>query len=292
MIRLIFAALLPIYSLAQLSIVVDKDSILIGDQFHLTISVTQGYPLPILNDTIVGIEILSRSEIDSFNNENGLETSQKYCLTAWEKGTYYIPSFNIENKASDSIAIVVSSVALPDSVNLSDIEIKDIKAPIESPLSFSELKPYLLALIIITVIVFLIKKYIKKQSNKGAVINAIKPVTPPYEIALNRLEALNTQKLWQNGKIKTYYSELSEIIRTYIENGLGTPAMEIPTGDIIDHLFQKGIETKSLEELLSRADLAKFAKAKPIAVENQNSFQIAIDFVHHTKSTQENNDLE
>ena len=53
-------------------------------------------------------------------------------------------------------------------------------------------------------------------------------------------------------EVKRYYSELSEIIRTYIEDGLGTPAMEIPTKDIIEQLYQKGIDTNALKILLTR----------------------------------------
>ena len=120
----------------------------------------------------------------------------------------------------------------------------------------------------------------------------VEPIIPPHQIAIDKLEKLKTQQLWQNGLVKIYYSELSEIIRTYIEHGLGTPAMEIPTPDIVAQLHQKGIDTVSLNELLKLADLAKFAKAMPLEVENKNSYQIALDFIYQTKPTEEKNDLE
>ena len=115
---------------------------------------------------------------------------------------------------------------------------------------------------------------------------------PAHELAIDKLEKLKLQSLWQKGEFKRYYSELSEIIRNYIEDGLGTPAMEIPTKDIIEQLYRKGIDTNALKILLTRADLAKFAKAKPIDIENKESYEIALDFVHKTKPTEQTNDLE
>ena len=53
------------------------------------------------------------------------------------------------------------------------------------------------------------------------------------------MKKLNAKKLWQEDNVKEYYSELSEIIRTYIENGIGTPAMEIPTQEILFQLHQR-----------------------------------------------------
>ena len=170
---------------------------------------------------------------------------------------------------NDSIPIVVSAVALPDSVNLSQIVIKDIKGPINSPISFDELKPYLIILIILIILTIVIRRVLKKRKEKPVVQQVVKRIVPAHELAIDKLEKLKLQSLWQKGEVKQYYSELSEIIRTYIEDGLGTPAMEIPTKDIIEQLYQKGKETNPLNELLTRADLAKFAKAKPIDAENQ-----------------------
>ena len=106
------------------------------------------------------------------------------------------------------------------------------------------------------------------------------------------MEKLNAKKLWQEDSVKEYYSELSEIIRTYIENGIGTQAMEIPTHEIIFQLHQKGIGTTSLKELLTRADLAKFAKAKPLQIENEESLKIGYDFIHQTKPQKKIDDVE
>ena len=289
---LISLVFIPFVSLSQVFVHIDTDSILIGDQFQLVFSASESTALPTYNDSIGAIEILSKSHIDSIVQKDSTLFSQKYILTAWESGTFYIPTINMGDGTNDSIPIVVSAVALPDSVNLSQIVIKDIKGPINSPISFDELKPYLIILIILIILTIVIRRVLKKRKEKPVVQQVVKRIVPAHELAIDKLEKLKLQSLWQKGEVKQYYSELSEIIRTYIEDGLGTPAMEIPTKDIIEQLYQKGKETNPLNELLTRADLAKFAKAKPIDAENQKSYQIALDFVHKTKPTEQTNDLE
>lgn len=289
---LIYLLLIPMFSLSQVVVSIDKDSILIGDQFQLRITSIGNDSLPNLNDSIGSIEILSKSTIDSIVQENESKLTQNYTLTIWNGGTHYIPSFKHSSGITDSIPIVVSAMTLPDSVSLNQIMIKDIKGPMDSPISFDELMPYLIGLFILAIIIFLLIKFIKKQKRQPPVKKVVEPIIPPHQIAIDKLEKLKTQQLWQNGLVKIYYSELSEIIRTYIEHGLGTPAMEIPTNDIVAQLHQKGIDTVSLNELLKLADLAKFAKAMPLEVENKNSYQIALDFIYQTKPTEEKNDLE
>ena len=283
---------IPFVSLSQVFVHSDTDSILIGDQFQLVISATESSALPSYNDSIGAFEILSKSHIDSTVQKDSTLFSQKYTLTAWENGTFYIPSKNMGDGTNDSIPIVVSAVALPDSVNLNQIVIKDIKGPINSPISFDELKPYLVILIILIILAIVIRRVLKKQKENPVVQQVADQIVPAHELAIDKLEKLKLQSLWQKDEVKRYYSELSEIIRTYIEDGLGTPAMEIPTKDIIEQLYQKGIDTNALKILLTRADLAKFAKAKPIDIENKESYEIALDFVHKTKPTEQTNDLE
>ena len=82
---------------------------------------------------------------------------------------------------------------------------------------------------------------------------------------------------------KRYYSDLSDIIRTYIEDGLHTPAMEMLTDDIIDRLKARKIDTTQLNILLNTADMAKFAKARPTSAENELAMKFAFEFIHQTK---------
>ena len=287
--KLLILLLLPTAMFAQFSVKVDSTNILIGDQINFSIeaNIFEGDILPHFNDTIGALEIISKSEVDSIKTDEGWQLTQSYVLTVWDSGVYYIPSVKFKSFVSDSIAIIVNTIEMVE-----DAELKDIKPPIHTPISFEELSPYLLALLILALLIYAIVWYIKKREKSPADIKTVERVIPPYEIALNELEKLNAKKLWQEDNVKEYYSELSEIIRTYIENGIGTPAMEIPTQEILFQLNQKGIDTTKLKELLTRSDLAKFAKAKPLQIENEESLIIGYDFIHQTKPQKEIDDVE
>ena len=287
--KLLILFLLPTAMFAQLSVKVDSTNILIGDQinFSIEVNILEGDSLPHFTDTIGALEIVSKSLVDSIKTDQGWQLTQSYILTVWDSGVYYIPSVKFKSFLSDSIAILVNTIEMAE-----DVELKDIKAPIHTPITFEELSPYLLALLILALLIYIIRWYVKNREKTPVDIKTVERVIPPYEIALIELEKLNAKKLWQEDNVKEYYSELSDIIRTYIENGIGTPAMEIPTQEILFQLHQKGIDTTKLKELLTRSDLAKFAKARPLQIENEESLKIGYDFIHQTKPQKEIDDVE
>ncbi|MGC6470771.1 MAG: hypothetical protein ACON4E_05835 [Flavobacteriales bacterium] len=283
--RLFVLFLIPLSTFSQFTVEIDKDSILIGDQLKFVLSGSLNDSFPTFKDSIGSAEIMAVKS-DSFEHK----ITQTYTLTIWNEGTFYIPSNVDERFYIDSLAVVVNSIEFPDSVNLSEIQIRDIKPPLHTPITFEEIWPYLLVVLLIALIIYGIMKWLRSKEKVTPLENIEIQKMLPHEIALNKLEQLHALKLWQKGNIKDYYSQLSEIVRFYIEDGLGTAAMEMPTKDIIERLNQKGIDTKTLHNLLNRSDLAKFAKAKPIELENQESYTIAVNFVHKTKPTA--NDVE
>ena len=287
--QLLFLLLTPLYLFGQLNVEIDTDTILIGDQIQLSFecNAIEGELFPNFNDSIGPLEILIKSNVDSTTSDSGLILRQNYTITAWDSGIYYIPSIMYGNDIKDSIPIYVNTIELSQ-----NDELKDIKAPIHTPITFEEASPYILGFIILLIVIFLIRYWLKNRTKKEILPLIKEEIIPPNEVALIKLEILNAQKLWQNGKVKEYYTTISEVIRTYIEEGIGTPAMEIPTKEIIDHLHQQKIETNKLEELLMRSDLAKFAKSHPLEIENKESYKIAIDFINSTSKSINENDVE
>jgi vacuolar-type H+-ATPase subunit I/STV1 len=117
-------------------------------------------------------------------------------------------------------------------------------------------------------------------------------VLPPYEEAIFKLNELDEKLLWQNNKVKEYYSELTEIVRGYIERELKVPALEQTTDEIVEMLKDfneaKTINTsketiKKLKELLQEADLVKFAKSKPLSLEIEEDRKDAQDIISNLK---------
>ncbi|MBE9481570.1 MAG: hypothetical protein IMY69_07740, partial [Bacteroidetes bacterium] len=121
-----------------------------------------------------------------------------------------------------------------------------------------------------------------------------KPKIPPHVIALDALEKLRINKLWQSGKIKEYHTEITDIIRVYIHERFGIDAMEMTTDEILASFNKKNDEVddglkNKLKQTLMLADLVKFAKEKPLPLENDKSLNNSIDFVKETIRKIENN---
>lgn len=158
------------------------------------------------------------------------------------------------------------------------------------PFRFAEIRDYviygIIAFVILALVVWLIAsqlyKYMSKLKNKERVL----PKIPPHIVANKALIALHNRKLWQNGKYKLYYTELTAILRVYISERWGISAMEYTTPEIIESLSDIDIPRDSrfaLVALLRTADMVKFAKAEPEADENEENYMRAYYFVENTK---------
>lgn len=283
-IRIILILLIfPFLTFAQIETKTDSSNILIGDQIILSIksNIKDIKNWKEFQDSIANFEIISKSKIDSSKTENGWIISQEYVLTIWDSGTFFIPSIEIENKSSDSIKVYVNNVKTNQ-----DQEIKDIKKPINTPVTFEEAFPYILIFIALALICLLIYYFFKNKEKVIEVKKVEKIIVPPYQIALDLLNTLKDKELLQQNEIKEYHTQISEIIRRYIEAGLNIQAMEIASNDILNLLEQQRIETKSIKKVFEINDLAKFAKYKPIEIENKECLEMAILFVEQTKPKQ------
>ncbi len=257
----------------------DTNIILIGQQINFTISnnAVSNKSWPVYNESLAeGIEIIKASRIDT--NDNII--TQSFVITAWDSGSYYIPpiSFSPTDK-TEGIILNVKTLTLEDSA-----ELKDIKQPIKEPIGWNDIWPWLISIIMLSLIIYILKKY---MFNKKEIIKNTQPKLSIAAdiIALKELSKLDSAKIWQQGKIKEYHSQLSEIIRRYIEDRFNCLALELTTQEILQNLasYLKEVQLNNLKILLERADLAKFAKSKPNDNNNIESMSLAKEFVHNTK---------
>jgi len=249
---------------------IDTTNIRIGEQFEFKITVndTANVIIPKL-EKLTGLEIIEDKKIDTLKNQ----LIKKYILTSFDSGAYYIPQQQIFIRQrlhlTDSLLIKVASVK----VDTTKQKMFPIKAIQSEPYQFDDFKPYLwyalIALIIIGLMLYFILRK-KKEVEEEVVV----PALPPFEEAIQKLHELDEKLLWQNNQIKEYYSELTEIVRGFIERELKVPALESTTDELIDILTDfndsKAISTtketiKKLRDLLRKADLVKFAKSKPFS---------------------------
>ena len=277
----------------------DTTDILIGDQIKLNIRFTM--PLdyrviwPFYQDTLTkNIEIIRMTPVDTIINDSEklVNMIQSITVTSFDSGYYYIPPLKFQYQPIDDTAFsVATTIPLYLEVHTMVVDttqaIKAIKAPLGAPLTFKELLPWILlalgAVLVTFLIIFIIVRLKKKKP-----IFRIRPkiILPPHVVAINGLENLKDRKLWQAGKVKDYYTELTDIIRIYIEDRFGIQAVEMTTEEILVQMKNTDASNEStnkLSRILVLADLVKFAKEKPLALENDNSMSHCIEFVNETK---------
>ena len=274
----------------------DTNEILIGDQTALTLEfhsdTGQKVVWPQIPDTIGAIEVIRKSKIDSLIKNGILIRSQNITLTCFDSGSHSIAPFTFmyERKGhttlypeeSEPLTLYVNTVP----VDTSDA-IKDIKPPLEEPVSWTEYLIYfliaLLAIAIIIAIIYFIRKRKPKEKEEDL---GYDPSIPPHILALQSLKSLDKEKLWQKGRIKLYYIKITEIIRLYIKRQFHINAPEMITPEIIDELEKNRFDEELISDmkaLFELADLVKFAKYQPIPDENSKMMSLSVNFVEKTK---------
>ena len=279
----------------------DTNVMLIGDQITLTLKIAgekgKQIVFPYFCDTCLsGFEIVNRSGFDTVADGNNMELSQQLTLTCFDVGNYIFPSIPFYD--ADSVLLAQTQEIYLE-VKIMEVDtllpIKDIKKPLTAPLTWKEILLYggisLGAVAVLTGIVLLIRFFTRKKSPIAIVKE--KPKTPAHILALEALNKLWHKKLYAAGRTKEHYSELSDIVRTYIENRWDISAMEMVSSEIIVSLENENIPIspmKKLEQMLYMADLVKFAKANPLPDENALHYQNMVEFVETTKQITVNNE--
>ena len=254
------------------STAIDTAAIRIGEQIQYKISVNKVgkviFP-KFQSDSLGKVEFVESFPVDTLKDTY----EKKYVLTSFDSGQYTIPKQQvlINNKSffTDSLMVRVATVKV-DTLKQQMFPIKAIKS---EPKTFDDYKPLLwwillILAIIATALYFIFRKKVKKE------VPII--VVAPIQEALQRLKELDEKQLLQQNKIKTYYTELTDIVRTYIEKDIYIPALESTTNELIDTIndfnesSKLGISKETIRELkevLESADMVKFAKSKPIVEE-------------------------
>lgn len=274
---------------------IDSSDLMIGEQtlYHIEVSgpASLNYQFPaFLGDTLVtGLSILNRSKIDTVSiNDERIELKTDYLITSFDSGLYYIPPVKIiagkDTFESNNLAIKI----LTYDVDTTKMELFDIKGAQQPPFVLSDyFLETILFLLIYGLILLIIWLYLRKKYPrlKGETA-APELLLPPHVVAIMELDRLKTEKIWKFGKNKKYYTELTEILRKYIERRFQFNALEMTTDEILT-LFKRDKSTQSvyqnLSQILQLADLVKFAKIEPLESENELSIINSYLFVNQTK---------
>lgn len=210
-------------------------------------------------------------------------------ITSWDTGTWAIPPCKVvvQGRAIESNALVLQVVATPVDMRSAPKPLKDIP-----PMPFS-IRAWLLmhrvTLLIVAAVCLLIAamiRYARKRARRPQPApEAAPPPPPPHVQCLEALDALEKQRLWQQGEHKAYQSRITDLLRGYIEARYSVSALERTTEELMSELRVSplpGDERIRLDNMLRAADLVKFAKVVPSASEHEQLLASARQFVRAT----------
>lgn len=281
--------------LIEVNSVVDTSHITIGDRITYTLSIdhvdTMRVEKPGEGVHLGQFEIKDYKIYDPVRQEGRILEKFEYVISVFDTGTFVIPPFPVAYFPTDSLGdyklIEASAITIYVESVIQDEErqLRDVKPPIDIPYDYFLLFSVISSIILIGALVYLGYRIYLKRKETGYFIKAPEPPRPAHEVALEALEELLKKDLLSDGLIKEFYSDISEIIRRYIEGRYFIPALEETSREILVELNGQDISGEMLlkaKESLELSDLVKFAKYKPSDEENQNVVSWTREFVEGT----------
>jgi hypothetical protein len=236
--------------------------------------------VPIVKDSIGSFEVVTVER-------KGTDPQWLIRLTSIDSGKVFLPPIefgyrvkgdtNAHKAFTNSLLLTITGVTIDPQG-----EIKDIKPPMKAPWLFEDFLPYLIALIVLAALAGGYYYYWRKNKLKKDILADVKVVIPPHREALTALRVLEEKKLWQQGLVKEYYSEVTEIIRRFFERRWNIIALEMTTDEIlvqIKHVPEALMVWKEMGTFFLNADLVKFAKYQPEPAEHEQEMLSAYEIV-------------
>ena len=270
---LFFFALFNQLNAQEASNFVDTTSIRIGEQINYKINIKldslDEINFPKAKD-FAPFELINEFKVDTNYLDKKFIISKQFALTFFDSGTYYIPSQKLslldKEIELDSFKVTIN----PVKIDTTKQGLYDIKPIMKSNTKFDFL---FWLYILIFIIVFCTFLYFKNHILSFFTINKLEvEYLTPYEKAVTELSKIKDLNYLSEIDIKTYYSDLTFVIRNFIEEKIIDNALECTTKELIQKLSLlktskklnfSNSTLKNIEDVFSRADLVKFAKYEP-----------------------------
>ena len=274
---------------------IDSLQLMIGEQakveLEVSLNANQKLQLPLLSDTLVrGVEILEIAKPDTqmLNAGKRMLVKQEYTITSFDSALYYLPPFEVlvddMPYRSKALALKVYSVPVD---TLNPDQFFGPKSIREVSIIWEDISSIFWLTLLMVVLGGLGYYLYKRFKDNKPIIRKVKvePKLPPHTLALQEIERIKGDKSLRIADPKTYYTELTDVLRTYMSDRFGFNAMEMTSGEIIDKLLETNDKDsiRELKYLFETADLVKFAKHSPLMNENDMNLVNAVDFINNTK---------
>ena len=257
--------------------------------------------IPIMNDSV---ELRGIAQADTLDLGSGrIQMNFKVPLQSFDSGVYHLPPIQYvvgkDTFNSDRVVLKVVPVIVGENEEIEGY--MSVAEPL-NPSIFDKLPDAIVdywwvILVILLIIAVLIYVAIKLKKDKPLIPKKIK-ILSPYEKAIQSMQILKDQKLWEQGLERDYFTRLTEILRQYLQDRFNVNALEMTSEEIIRTVSTNDEIKKNAEyikQILGVADFVKFAKMRPLPSDNIQSFDNAMRFIEETKpeeKVEENNNEE
>jgi hypothetical protein len=286
------AAPVPEHSPVIVHAKVEPDTVTIGTRFRYTMEVTTTSELEVVlaqpTERIGDFEIVDFGDAPPETRDGTTTVTRWYTLAGYETGEqllksppvyYRQPGEELQEAPQIETVVTVESL-LAKAGNATDV--RDIKGPEEFPVDW---RPYYFvagALAALLALGFGLFHFLNR-ARRGA---PVAPPKPPDEVAREALQRLRRRGLIEDGAFKEYYSALSDIVRTYIEQRFGVRAPEMTTEEFLLSTTRggrlSGGHRSLLADFLTESDLVKFARHVPTIADSERAFAAAQRFIDDT----------
>ena len=275
----------------------DSAGIFIGQRIGLTLEVSadagKDVVLPewdSLQQVTPGLDFVRAEKADTsiLNDGKRMMLSRRYYFTSFDSALYLIPELNVkvDGKEYQSKRLALKVLTF-DVDTLHADSIFGIKEELAPPFDWAEWEQVIWFSVLSLLIAGLLGYVIYRLKTNKPIIRRIrnKKRLAPHKVAMQKIEQIKEDKMWQSEDSKEYYTQLTDTLRNYIKERYGFNAMEMTSYEIIQKLQEVNDEDaiNELRELFQTADLVKFAKYSTLINENDRNLVNAIEYINQTK---------
>ena len=279
------------------SATLDSTTLFIGDQTDLHLraigEVGEQVSMPVLDKELIpGVEIVDRTIVDTLSLKDGrVQYDQYLTVTSFEDSLFYIAPLPFvsgdDTVWSDGLTL---NVLQPFEMDTTDMAITDIKGVYKAPIWWWGIFRWVLLAVLLAGVgvagYYLITYLQRRKLEEAGNVVMTEPLRPAEEVALEKLDAIKEKKIWQQGQVKEYYTQLTDVVREYIARRFEVSSVEQTSDETLRDIRPLLSERKDLydqlRKMLTLADLVKFAKWSTTPDENELSLRNAYTFVKET----------
>ena len=226
---------------------IDSLQILIGEQAKIKLQVSldtdKRAVFPVYTDTLVrGVEIIDVAKPDTQLLNDGRRSliTQEYTITSFDSALYYLPPMEVtvDNKPYRSKALALKVYSMPVDTLHPD-QFFGPKTVMQAPFAWEDWYVTIACVLLFVPFLLLLIYLVKRIRDNKPIIRKVKvePKLPPHQLAMQEIERIKNEKVWQKGEPKEYYTELTDTLRVYIKERFGFNALEMTSSEIIDKLL-------------------------------------------------------